>query len=109
MKTVSCFMGRLTLDQRKKYRKLGGSKFIGKVLDAVSDETDPVSQLVAQLEARIAEAETTINFLRTENVRIRRGALPSCISCGGWIKPEQGGECLPCVGERPDTSSGGHP
>lgn len=26
-------------------------------------------------------------------------ALPKCCSCSGIIKPEQGGMCMPCVGE----------
>lgn len=104
MKTIPCYLGRLTLDQRRKLKKIGGSKFIGKVIDALDDQTDPLSQLVAQLEARCAESEVTITLLRAENVRIRRETLLRCIGCGGWIKPEQGGECLPCVGEKEPLS-----
>ncbi|HEU4602630.1 MAG TPA: hypothetical protein VFS24_11705 [Steroidobacteraceae bacterium] len=39
--------------------------------------------------------------LKAENERLRKlvAALPKCFSCGGIIKPEQGGQCMPCVGE----------
>jgi hypothetical protein len=106
VKTVPNYFGRLTYEQREKLRRLGGSQWIGKVIDSIANDEEPLKQLVAQLEARIAEAEITITFLRTENVRIRRGALPSCCSCGGWIKPEQGGQCMPCLGESSETVEG---
>lgn len=99
-KTVPNFFGRLTIPQREKLRRLGGSQWVGKVLDSMLTEEAPSKQFIAQLEARNAEAERTIELLREENIRLRRGWLPRCCECGGWIKPETGGECMACLSER---------
>lgn len=46
--------------------------------------------------------------LKAENERLRNlvSGLPKCCTCGGIIKPEQGGQCMPCLGEEtlPDSA-----
>lgn len=46
--------------------------------------------------------------LKAENERLRKlvAELPKCFSCGGIIKHEQGGQCMPCLGEEnlPDSA-----
>lgn len=46
--------------------------------------------------------------LKAENERLRKlvAELPKCFSCGGIIKHEQGGQCMPCIGEEnlPDSA-----
>lgn len=50
----------------------------------------------AALLRQIAELKLKLTEAQEENIKLRRGWLPRCHSCGGWVKPEQGGICLPC-------------
>lgn len=48
--------------------------------------------------------------LKAENERLRKlvSQLPRCCSCGGIIKAEHGGQCMPCVGESSEPQAEKH-
>lgn len=106
--TIACYFGRLTFEQRKKLKKLGGAEWVGRLIDSsvIGDPSSPAQQHHTELAARTEQAEWIIKILRDENIALRRQILPRCLTCGGWVKPEQGGVCMPCNTEEQLSTAG---
>jgi hypothetical protein len=66
-----------------------------------NDQNERVSdrrllEMFDAMNKRRHELVVGINALRAECQRDPRQSQPKCHSCGGWVKVEEGGICLPC-------------
>jgi hypothetical protein len=73
-----------------------------------NDQNERVSdrrllEMFDAMNKRRHELVVGINALRAECQRDPRQSQPKCHSCGGWVKVEEGGICLPCHTEDSST------
>jgi hypothetical protein len=78
-----------------------------------NDQNERVSErrLLEMFDAmnkRRHELVVGINALRAKCNRDPRQSQPKCHSCGGWVKVEEGGICLPCHTEDSSTPQSHH-
>lgn len=58
-------------------------------------ETREHGRLIYTLSLSFGECFIDLSFMP----RDYHCTAPRCLSCGGWVKPDEGGTCLPCSSE----------